>query len=339
MGSNPIGPTDSGRAGYGTLAADHVPPITCRHHPRPITCRPTITSIRSGRMTPARAPRWPARAPAPWNSACPPWPSPSISTSPTGDRATRSRAPASRLMTCGGAAAGHQRVPRLPGGVPAPIPLVADLVWCGSRGAAPVRRQRRRGALVRPFRPGARLGAHAAERGAPGVRAGAAAPRAGRRADAPVLRRGGRDDRGQRPVRGAGAPGLPAPVLARGGRPLPGVRFRGGVPSRAAGAGVFRPGPGAEHGQPARLGRLAALVARGGRHSAVLRQRRAPARLRRRAVRRGGQPGGGRRIPARPAISFDFWRGWLSGRRPAGRRLLSGRRPAGRPASRAAGRG
>src|SRR3984957_12367352 len=125
-------------------------------------------------------------------------------------------------------------------------------------------------------------------------------PSGGRLVYAPaLLRRGGRDDRGQRPVRGARAPGLPPAVLARGRGPLPGVRLRGGVPHGAAGAGRFGPGAGAEHGPPARVGGPAALVARGRGHGAVLRQLRAPARLRRRAVPRGGRPGGGGRVPAR----------------------------------------
>ena len=56
-------------------------------------------------------------------------------------------------------------------------------------------------------------------------------------------------------------PGLPAAVLARVGGALPGDRLRGGVPRGAAGAGLLGPGPGTEHGQPARLGQPAALVA------------------------------------------------------------------------------
>ena len=75
----------------------------------------------------------------------------------------------------------------------------------------------------------------------------------------------------------------------------------------------LRPGARAEHGQSAALGQPAALVGRGGRHRAVLRQRRAPALACRRPVpgrvrdRRRGRlpagPGPGSTSGAAPAAS------------------------------------
>ena len=51
--------------------------------------------------------------------------------------------------------------------------------------------------------------------------------------------------------------------------------LRGGVPGRAARAGVLGTGAGGQHLQPDGLGHDAALVAGGGRHGGVVRQRRA----------------------------------------------------------------
>ena len=89
---------------------------------------------------------------------------------------------------------------------------------------------------------------------------------AGRRRDAPVLRRTAAAGRGQRHLPGAGAPRLPPADVAAGGRAVRGAGLRGGVPGRAAGPGRQRPGPRGEHQEPAGLGRTAA--AGGGRPGA-----------------------------------------------------------------------
>ena len=198
------------------------------------------------------------------------------------------------------AAAGRDRLPGQHRGVPSPVSLAAHPVRGGGGGAAPVRRQRCRRAGGGLVRPGARVPARTGLGGPAGQFLVPVPDPGARRGDAPVPGGGGRARRGQRGVRDPGPPGLSPPALAGRRRAVRGVRFRAGIPGRAARPGVLGTGAGDQHLQPDGLGHDAALVAGGGRHGGVVRQRRARGLAGRRQVPAGGGDRRGGGFRARP---------------------------------------
>jgi hypothetical protein len=161
-------------------------------------------------------------------------------------------------------------------GLPRTVPGPADPVRGRGRGTTPVRRQRRLGDVGTLLRPGSRIAARGAvrRRAGPG-RSSAVLPDARPGRDAAVLRRDRPAYRGQRPVRGAGPRGLPAPLLADRTSRLPGGRVRGGVPGRLPRAGRHRAGARDQHEVTPRVRRTRDLVAGGGRPGLLVRERRA----------------------------------------------------------------